>query len=322
MGKPVTVLPYDPRWPEEFEKIRAGLDRALAALSPSPPYRIEHVGSTSVPGLAAKPVIDLDLVIPSMRDFDCVKNALENAGYRHEGDLGIPGREAFKYDGKPELMKHHLYVCPADSPELSRHLTFRDRLRSHPDEAAEYGRIKTEAAAAFPDDMDAYIEAKSPFIETLYRRCGLLPPIRPACSADDWRIAEILVFCYRLNFYPIFRDDGFYFGEMRVDLIREALAGDPGFPGRFLVYDDGAVKGYCETDGAELKKLFVEPCCQNAGIGASLLDAAVRERGVTTLWALEKNTRAVRFYERYGFAPTGEWKYEDGTEERLIRLER
>ena len=322
MGKSVTVVPYDPRWTEEFLKIRGELDAALAVLSPAVPYRIEHVGSTSVPGLSAKPVIDLDLAIPSMGDFEAVKGALEAAGYRHEGDLGIPAREAFGYADKPGLMRHHLYVCPENSPELNRHLTFRDRLRAHPAEAEEYGRIKTEAAARHPGDMDAYIAEKSPFIEKIYRRCGLIPPVRPACSDDAERIAEILVFCYRLNFYPIFRDDDFYFGGMRADRIAAGLRTDPGFPERFLVYDDGAVKAFAETDGEELIKLFAEPVCQNRGIGGALLEHAVRERGIRFLWALEKNTRAIRFYERHGFRLTGERKPEEGTAEFLVRMER
>ena len=320
MGKPVTVVPYDPRWPEEFGKIRAELEDALKPCSSLFRPRIEHVGSTSVPGLAAKPVIDLDLVIPSMEAFPAVKDALEAAGYRHEGDLGIPSREAFRYDGKPELMKHHLYVCPEDSPELRRHLTFRDRLRSRPDEAEEYGRIKTEAAARHPADMDAYIAEKSPFIEKIYRRCGLIPPVRPARREDAERIAEILSFCYRLNFYPVFRDDDYYFGDMRVGRVLARLGEDPAFPERFLVYDDGAVKAFARIDGDELSRLFVEPCCQGAGIGGRLLEYAVGKKGVRTLWALEKNARAVRFYERHGFRITGEKKPEEGTEEFLIRM--
>ena len=322
MGKPVTVVPYDPRWPEEFLKIRGELDAMLEDHAPGIAHRIEHVGSTSVPGLSAKPVIDLDLVIPSMEDFGAVKEALEAAGYRHEGDLGIPAREAFRYEDKPNLMKHHLYVCPADSPELCRHMTFRDRLRAHPVEAEEYGRIKTEAAARHPEDMDAYIADKSPFIEKIYRRCGLIPPVRPASPGDAERIAEILVFCYRMNFYPVFLDDDFYFDTMRTDKIAARLRADPGFPERFLVYDDGAVKAFAETDGEELVKLFAEPVCQSRGIGGALLEHAVRERGARFLWALEKNVRAIRFYERHGFLLTGERKPEAGTAEFLVRMER
>ncbi|MCR5105787.1 MAG: GrpB family protein [Eubacterium sp.] len=94
-------------------------------------------------------------------------------GYHHEGDLGIPGREAFKYDGKEHLMKHHLYVCAEDSRELKRHIAFRDYLRSHPDAVAEYSHIKEEGARLYPDDMDKYIEYKSPLIERLYKQIEL-----------------------------------------------------------------------------------------------------------------------------------------------------
>ena len=95
--------------------------------------RIEHVGSTSVEGMSAKPCIDVDVVIP---DRTCLKAAIErlaSIGYVHEGNLGIEGREAFCYTGKPHLQLHHLYVCPADSEELRRHITFREFLRQNPD---------------------------------------------------------------------------------------------------------------------------------------------------------------------------------------------
>ena len=135
--------------------------------------RIEHVGSTSVEGLAAKPIIDIDVVIRDRTVLPEVISALGRIGYTHEGDLGIPGREAFKYEGKDHLKKHHLYVCAQDSEELKRHLAFRDYLRSHPEAASEYGRIKEEGAALYPYDIDRYIEHKSPFIENVYKQLEL-----------------------------------------------------------------------------------------------------------------------------------------------------
>lgn len=164
--KPVIVRDYDPAWKDAFISIREELADALGELALS----IEHVGSTSVEGLAAKPVIDIDVVIGSR---DCLASAVEalaRIGYRHEGDLGIPSRESFKYDGKEHLMKHHLYVCAEDSAELRRHTAFRDYLRSHPETAEEYGRIKKEAARLYPNDIDSYIKYKSPFIEEIYSR--------------------------------------------------------------------------------------------------------------------------------------------------------
>jgi len=167
--KQVVVVPWQPEWPARFEEIRAVLLPALEGLI----CGIEHVGSTSVPGLAAKPIIDLDIVIPDASVFPRVRDALAGLGYRHEGDLGIPGREAFKYDGKPELMTHHLYVCSCDSAELERHRALRDYLREHPLERERYAQVKFAAAARHPTDIDAYIEEKSAVIQEIYAKCGL-----------------------------------------------------------------------------------------------------------------------------------------------------
>ena len=162
-------MPYDSGWKKDFEDIRRELQNALGDLA----LRIEHVGSTSVPGLSAKPIIDIDVVIENNDVLGDVTEALGKTGYIHKGDLGIEGREAFRCEGKPHLREHHLYVCPQDSPELKRHLGFRDWLRSHPEDVREYSRIKEEAAALYPHDIDGYIQHKSHVIEEIYRRAGL-----------------------------------------------------------------------------------------------------------------------------------------------------
>lgn len=167
--KRVVVEAYDEAWEQNFISVKTELCEALGDLA----LRIEHVGSTSVRGLSAKPILDIDVVIRDYSLLGAVVHALEKIGYRHEGDLGIPGREAFKYEGKEHLKKHHLYVCPQDSAELRRHLAFRDYLRAHPEAVREYGRIKEEGAALYPDDIDGYIAYKSPFIERIYKEIGL-----------------------------------------------------------------------------------------------------------------------------------------------------
>ena len=143
--------------------------------------------------------------------------------------------------------------------------------------------------------------------------------IRPATPADLARIAEIEVFNYRLNFYPIFRSDEFYFGELTVPNLMQSRAD---FIPDILVYDDGVVKGFLHLGGDEVRRLYVEPALQSRGIGAALLEFAIREKHVTRLWALEKNTRAIAFYRRHGFLPNGERRLEEDTEEYLVRLER
>ena len=165
----VIVEKYTDKWKQDFLDIKSELEQALGDTA----LRIEHVGSTSVEGLSAKPVIDIDVVIEDETHLNEAISRLASIGYRHEGDLGIRGREAFKYDGKTHLLKHHLYVCAKDSPELKRHLTLRDYLRSKEEAVKEYGRIKEEGARLYPNDMDKYIEHKSGWIENVYRHLGL-----------------------------------------------------------------------------------------------------------------------------------------------------
>ena len=167
--KKVIVLPYDSGWESAFEAIKEEIVEALGDLI----IGVEHVGSTSVRGMSAKPCIDLDVVIRDRSVFGAVVEKLAAVGYIHEGDLGIRDREAFRYSDKPHLMTHHLYVCPRDSEELRRHMVFRDFLRSDPESARRYSRVKETAAELFPEDIDKYMEYKSACIRELYGRCGL-----------------------------------------------------------------------------------------------------------------------------------------------------
>ena len=165
----VTVVPYNPAWKSDIEKIKKELESAICGLI----VGIEHIGSTSVEGLAAKPCIDIDVIIKDYSVFFDVVRKLETIGYIHEGDLGIKDREAFKYSDKPHLMAHHLYVCPQYSEELHRHITFRNFLRNNHEAVKKYSLIKEKAAELFPNDIDGYIGYKSPCIEELYIECGL-----------------------------------------------------------------------------------------------------------------------------------------------------
>ena len=143
--------------------------------------------------------------------------------------------------------------------------------------------------------------------------------VRKANKNDLSRIAEIQVFNYRLYFYPIFKSDEYYFNELSVpSLMKEYESGLDSL----YVYDDGVVKGFIKIEGTYIARLFVEPVLQNASIGSRLLEYAIKEHNADHLWALEKNVKAIRFYERHGFALTGEKKPEDGTSENLVLLKK
>lgn len=143
--------------------------------------------------------------------------------------------------------------------------------------------------------------------------------IRKATVKDLSRIAEIQIFNYRLYFYPIFKADKYYFEELQVPSLMQKYEADID---SVYVYDDGVVKGFIKIEGTYIARLFVEPVLQNASVGSKLLEFAFNEHHADHLWALEKNEKAIRFYERHGFALTGEKKLEEGTTEYLIQLRR
>lgn len=165
--KPVIVVPDDPQWPIQFEAIAHRIKmHCVSSL-----VAIHHVGSTAVPGLWAKPILDIDLEILPEK-FELIKAQLEALSCTHEGDLGIEGCEAFK-TSLTDWPKHHLYVCPTTSHELKRHLAFRDALRQDDDLRDTYSRIKQAAATHHPMDIEAYIDEKGVWIAMIYTRLGV-----------------------------------------------------------------------------------------------------------------------------------------------------
>ena len=172
----ITIVEYDPQWPVMFAELQQVLVSALGTAA----IAIEHVGSTAVPGLAAKPVLDLDVVMASPASLPATIAALARLGYRHQGDLGIRGRESFgrhgsdlPRDGTGRLWPtHHLYVCAHDSAELARHVTFRNYLRHHPEAVAAYAQLKRQLAHRFPHDREAYTQHKTEFVEAILQRAS------------------------------------------------------------------------------------------------------------------------------------------------------
>ncbi len=181
----IEVHPYNPEWPRTFEQLRAELWPVVQHAS----MAIEHVGSTAVPGLAAKPVIDLCIVVASPRDIPFVAKALATLSYTHQGELGVPDRHAFKAT-RPGP-RHHLYASPRKSLSMRNHLGVRDYLRVHPEAASEYGALKQRLAQQFPEDIDSYIAGKTDFLLGVLAQVGFseseLVSIRGINNLETWR---------------------------------------------------------------------------------------------------------------------------------------
>lgn len=164
--KHIEIENYDPKWLFNFNKIKNILVVKLDGFI----LDIEHVGSTAVVGLCAKPILDIDVVIKDYSNFDLIKGKLSELGYTCEGDLGIPDRFAFCYDeSKSKLFRHHLYVCPVFSEALKKHIFLRNYLSAHEIERREYCKIKSKGAELYPDNISKYIEYKSGFIDEIYK---------------------------------------------------------------------------------------------------------------------------------------------------------
>jgi GrpB-like predicted nucleotidyltransferase (UPF0157 family) len=167
---PIEVTAYDPNWPVIFEGIADTIRPAIAHI---PNAAIEHVGSTSVPGLAAKPVIDIDVIV-DRKDIPAGIEALESIVYVHRGDLGVPGREAFI---PPETTpKRNLYLCERGCLSLRNHLAVRDILRTHPDLRDQYAAVKLTLAAEPTMDIDTYIDGKSAILQQVLALASDITP--------------------------------------------------------------------------------------------------------------------------------------------------
>ena len=146
--------------------------------------------------------------------------------------------------------------------------------------------------------------------------------IRKAVPGDSCRLAEIEIVNYRLHFYPLFRNDAYFFSELNVPVLMREYLDQPDKIEHTYVFDDGVVKGFIRINGDEIEKLFVEPVFQNKGVGSALLEHALRHTRARRLLVLEKNPGAIRLYERHGFSMTEHRQRVDDTDEFFIIMER
>lgn len=162
----IVVVDYDPEWPEWFEQVRAHVWPAVEDIA----LRIDHVGSTSVPGLAAKPIIDMDIVVAGEADVRPGIARVKALGYRWLGELGIPGRQAFKPFEPLDLPAHHLYLVVENNRAHVDHWLLRDVLRNDADARMKYGDLKRLNAEACGGDIEVYGAMKASLVAGLLER--------------------------------------------------------------------------------------------------------------------------------------------------------
>ena len=160
----VIVTPYQSSWPDAFQQEKEQLetifgDRLLA---------VHHIGSTSVPGLSAKPILDILPVVDSLDGIEAFDAAMEQIGYEAKGEFGMPGRRYYRKGG--DNRTHHIHLYADGNPEIMRHVVFRDYLRQHPEEVEAYSTIKERLAHQYPEDISAYIAGKDSFVKTMEQR--------------------------------------------------------------------------------------------------------------------------------------------------------
>ena len=177
----IVVQEYDPIWKTHFETLSNMLREATWN-----DIVIEHVGSTSVPGLASKPIIDMDIIV-CREEIDAVIEHLSVIGYEHRGNLGIEDREAF-YPPKEIGINHHLYVCVEGAEAVRNHIILRNHLRSHPESLKRYGSLKMKLAQEFPNDIDSYISGKTSYITELLSIGGMT--IAEISSIEDANLIQ------------------------------------------------------------------------------------------------------------------------------------
>lgn len=168
-GGEIVLAPHSAEWASSFDREAAAIANALADV----PIEVHHIGSTAIPGIIAKPVIDMLGIVPALDELDAHAHRLTALGYESLGEYGIPGRRYFRKDAPDGARTHQLHAFATGSPEIQRHLDFRDYLRAFPADAAAYAALKRDLAQHCGDDMKAYSEGKTEFVRTIERRAAL-----------------------------------------------------------------------------------------------------------------------------------------------------
>lgn len=157
----VRVVPHNPEWKQAFTTESQKLAIVLAENL----VTIHHIGSTAVPGIYAKPIIDFLIEVKEIELVERQTSAIEQLGYEAMGEFGLVGRRYFRKENPSGIRTHHVHIYQTNSPDIKRHVAFRDYLIAHPQIAKQYSQLKQELAQKYPHDIEAYMDGKDKFVK-------------------------------------------------------------------------------------------------------------------------------------------------------------
>lgn len=285
--KNIEVIAYNPQWPKIFESEAKLIKQALGNNC----ITIHHIGSTSIPGLSAKPIIDILPVVRDIQEVDKATNAMESLGYEAKGEYGIAFRRYFQ-KGK-RTRTHNVHVFQEGDPEISRYLKFRDWMRSHADDAENYGKLKVELAAKFPQDILQYCNGKDAFVANIDAKNGF----------EGWRMVQALtdrewsaVRNLRQQYFFKSKADPYAWTFEHKDHIH------------FVFYKNAEIIGYAHLqlwpeNRAALRIIVIEERYRNLGFGSQFLKLCERwlyHRSFKNL-LVQSSPKAYKFYCNHGY---------------------
>lgn len=283
----IKIVPYDNQWPLLFESEAIVIKQALGNNC----VAIHHIGSTAVPGLSAKPVIDILPVVRDIQEVDKRTKAMESLGYETKGENGIAFRRYFQKGG--ELRTHNVHMYEEGDPEIDRYLRFRDWLRTHPEDAQKYAELKTKLAAEFSHDIIQYCNGKDAFVADIDRKDGF----------TGWRMVQALtdrewkaVRQFRTDYFFKSQPDPYEWTFEHADHIH------------FVFYKKAEIIGYCHLQlwprqRAALRIIVIHENYRKGGMGGQFLQLCekwLKQQGVKEV-AIQSSPNAYAFYCKRGY---------------------
>jgi len=310
----VRVVPYDSHWPASYAAEAERICKAVGEVA----VRIHHIGSTSVPGLSAKPIIDILLEVSDLAALDACSPTIEALGYEAMGELGIPGRRYFRRDNDFGERTHQIHAFAVSSEEIHRHLAFRDYLIAHPEIARAYGELKQELALRFPTDIDGYMDGKDSFVkrheaEALARSQKPMT-LHPVETEDLQSIRALIAAAVRKSVAQSEEEAAFLINDIEESLSWWQNNRDVSL--HLKCVDSGSIVGVVLVkEFWNLTNLFVAPDYRGRGVGRRLVEEVLevcRTKSPRAAVLVNSSSTARGFYEHMQFVQTGPAKDRPG----------